>query len=348
MSTTENPHELELMIPEEQANANIIAIGEATFGLKIQMWADNFVKNVPKILEGKDALQLSKDFPEKTSALCIGGGPSIKMFNHLQQISDSNYKGKIIVCDKMLLSLLKAGVIPDVVVSIDGDPIVAKFFRHPLIKKYSDEIKAVFCLQTTHPNVVKLWNGDIYWFVALWDDPVNDRRSYSRLYHFMTHKGLMPTAGNVGTTTWVIAGQCGFNPIGLIGMDMGYEDTDNLKKTVYYRPFRNMITKGVNRRLTKAETEKMKHCFRRGTNPDFGNKYITDIMFESYLRLWRGLIDLIGIKNNIVTVNCTERGALHGENIKAMYLKEFLKIRNLNDPLNVIRRNKNEKKKNKS
>ena len=116
-----------------------------------EQWVNNFAINLDKIWEESSAgeLALCKDNEsikkQNLSAIVIGRGPSIKKFNHLELLKESDYNGSIICCDSALIPALKAGVTPEkfpnfLVSTIDTDPGIKRFYDHELVKKYGQKI----------------------------------------------------------------------------------------------------------------------------------------------------------------------------------------------------------------
>ena len=305
-------------LPEEILDENAKAISEHTFSYKSFLWMRNMAQNMQRILEGHNLAELMEEYRGKRgSAIVVGGGPSIERHRHLDILAESGYEGTILACDKMLIPLLKRGVIPDIVGTVDGDPRIAKYYDDPIVNKYASEIKAVFCANSVSPEVVERWikaGGEIWWFIAIWDDPVKNVKSVTRLLHFMTGKMMCNVGGNIGTTLWNIAYMLGRNPIALIGMDLGYPEDTDLTKTPYYDAWVKM---------TGGDPEAIARCFRKGYNPHFKCYYYTDLMFDAYRRILEEMIKHASVK----TINCTEGGSLHFKhpNFKCMKLKTFLK-----------------------
>lgn len=306
-------------LPEEIKDENARAISDYTFSVRAILWMNNMGQNMPDIRRGKRLGELRKKIPPSGSALVIGAGPSIEKYSHLEILAESGYRGAILCCDRMLIPLLKKGIVPDVVASVDGSPEVADFFRDPLVDEHVGELNVVFCAQSTHPDTVKAFKGAPFWFVAIWDDPINNARSITRLFHWMTgDQEMMNTGGNVGSFLWNVGYMLGKNPIGLIGLDMGYSEEDDLTKTTYYAYLRRMLE------LRGKDPDDVPRFYRRGYNPDFRNNYYTDILFESYVQTLKRMIDE-SYKKGLRTYNCTGQGALHGGKVKGIPLKDFLK-----------------------
>ena len=120
-----------------------------------EQWVNNFAINLDKIWEEPSAgeLVLCKDNEsikkQNLSAIVIGRGPSIKKFNHLELLKESDYNGSIICCDGALIDTLKAGVTPErfpnfYVATIDPIPQIKKCYDDEVVDKYGPKIKGAF------------------------------------------------------------------------------------------------------------------------------------------------------------------------------------------------------------
>jgi len=287
---------------------------------KWMMWFDNFAQNIPWARTG---LNYSDMKQRPGPAIIVGGGPSVRKYDHLSLLSKHRDRiPTLIATDIMLKPLIQVDATPDIVATVDGSPMVSEFY-----KLHSDErgakVDAVLDVVTTHPLTVKAvrenLKGQVWWFSHIFDEfikercPTCNRLSLTAATHFMSgKKGMMETGGNVGALCWNLAYGLGCNPIILIGMDMSYPNETPIERTVYYNAF--MKTYGLD--LTKKNL-----FFATRENPDFHNKYLIDPVFETY-----ATILLSGIRQaNTTTINATGGGALHGEKVVAMGFEEALR-----------------------
>lgn len=318
------------MIPETIV-ANTKAIAEFTFSHRITMWMQNMGKNMDKIVKGKRLQDLQEEMTKRHkghSAIIIGGGPSLEKYRHLDMLAKSNYKGAVFTCDKNLASCLRRGIKPDLVGTLDGAPIIANFYKDPLVQKCYDKTVAAFCAQTVHPDVLAYWKGEIYWFLTFWDNPYKDLekkqidpKSITLLLHLMTgDKTMMQSVGNIGSTLWNIAYYFNLNPICLVGFDMGYLLETPVKNTPYYETYYHLL-----KNQNKLSDEAISRCYRRDYNPDFKNWSKTDLIFESYAAATKHFMGLAKQISGTRTINATGGGILHGEPIESMKFEEFLR-----------------------
>lgn len=284
-----------------------------TYNKLIYLWLDNFAHNLPQIREGLDINDLPKR--EGEACLCVGAGPSLSKFHHLEKIKQTGWKHPILVCDRILKNCLEHGIVPYAVASVDGSPLIAKYYKSKIVKKHMDKINAIFNV-TVHPSVVNQWKGKIHWFTAMLDMPGKPKgkintHSMSFFLHVMSgYKNIMSAIGNVGSTIWNVGYVLGCNPICLVGYDFS-EQVNDKAKAIYFKSFTAMYLqkfKGdVNKAMDKAaDLHQVEH------NPDFDNYYLINPIWKRY----RATLASHIISSGYPTVNCTEGGCLHTEAIK--------------------------------
>ena len=98
---------------------------------------------------------------------------------------------------------------------------------------------------------------------------------------------------------------------------LGLKSAEEISKRLEEFEFDDQLTVEWQRRA-KAE-------YRLQENPDFGNKYETDFMWDNYRNLLLPWFKKAADTFNITTVNCTGGGALHGEGIVGMPFRTWLK-----------------------
>ena len=186
-------------------------------------WINNFALNLEYIWKELSAAELTHTADkltenQKSSAIVIGKGPSLKKFHHLELLRESNYNGTIICCDGALIDALKAGVTPEkfpnfLVFTIDTAAGIKRFYDHELVKKYGQKIKGVFSI-LSHPSAVEQARRSgikIHWLHSLFD--YNEgKKSFNYISSLIIRsknhpKGLpaIQTGGNVGTSSWFAA-----------------------------------------------------------------------------------------------------------------------------------------------
>ncbi len=278
------------------------------------LWMDNFAQNIPQVRAGKSIGDLPKC--EGHSALVIGAGPSVEKRKHLDLLASSGYKGIIFSTDRMLIPCLKKGVIPNYVVSVDGNgELIQKFFDDPIVKEYGKEVK-VCATTTVHPNTIKRINDagiKIYWFHGMLDS-LTAIDSLTYWINKMAPKTIISCGGNCGTTSIVLAYYLKCNPIGFIGMDFGYLEDARMEDTSYYHQIKEVAQS--NSALMSAYV-KVKHPF-------FNTVALTDLVFLRYRDAFLKAIEWTKHKQYRV-INMTEGGIIFGLGVEYMWFKDFLK-----------------------
>jgi hypothetical protein len=299
-------------------------------------WINNFALNLDKIWVEPSARELisftnnESVKKEKSSAIVIGRGPSIKKFGHLELLKESNYEGSIICCDGALIDTLKAGVTPDkfpnfYVATIDPISSVKKYYDDEIVDKYGSQIKGAFTI-ISHPSVVNRARQagiKIHWFHSLFD--YNEgKKSFNHISALIVRaknhlKGLpaIQTGGNVGTSSWFIAWKilkC--SDVALIGLNHGWEEDD---------PLDLIMRHGLKHLPVKVEKNNpaFKKLFPKIFNPEIGRYCILDPIFQFYSTAFKEFI--LRSPSWLTTINATEGGSLFGERIKWMAFNEFLK-----------------------
>ena len=138
-----------------------------------EQWVNNFAINLDRIWEESSAKELPESKPN-SSAIVIGRGPSIRKFQHLELLRDSDYNGSIVCCDGALIDTLKAGVTPEkfpnfYVVTIDPVPLIKKCYDDQIVDEFGPKIKGAFTT-ISHPSVVdraRKAGIKIHWFHPL-------------------------------------------------------------------------------------------------------------------------------------------------------------------------------------
>lgn len=288
----------------------------------LPLWMKNFAENLPLIRDGKTLRELIPDGEPNGRAVVVGRGPSVFKMKHLNLLKQSDYDGVVIATDGMLIECLKAGIVPDYVVSVDGSPVCEKWYDNPLVKEHGSKITSVLCTQVSPKVTKRVVEADFrgpYWFIPT-SDRVTDKDSITKLQIMMTCSERNPNGqismscgGNVGSNSWVMAWSIlKRKEICLIGFDFGYPDDIPLKETYYY----DKAVKRIGALHTNIHYETMWH-------PYFKTKTKIDPAFKSYRQ---GFFDmLMAAPDWLKTVNSSESGTLFCDPyLKCMYFKDWL------------------------
>ena len=298
-------------------------------------WIKNFATNLDNIWKESSAgkiITIGDEVSEKEepTAIVIGRGPSIKKKNHLELLSKSDFKGKIVCCDGALIDALKAGVTPEkfpnfYVVTIDPIAEVKKFYDDDIVNKYGSKIKGIFTV-ISHPSVVERARKagiKIHWMHSLFD--YNEgRKSFNYISALLVrtknHTNGLPaiqTGGNVGTSSWFVSWKilkC--SKVILIGINHGWEEDDS-RETIIRHGLKHL---SIN---IEESDHNFKKLFPKIFNPDIQKYCILDPIFQFYSTAFKEFISRA--PSWVSTINATEGGSIFGERIKSSKLKDILK-----------------------
>jgi hypothetical protein len=154
--------------------------------------------------------------PPGGSAIVVGRGPSLFQYGHLKLLADAmkdgEYTGMVIASDGALIPCLEANVLPDAVVTVDGSPIIKKYFDHHLVKTFGSQIKWITCV-TAHRNTylaARSAGMNATWFMPQFDDD-RQNESWTRLQRLQSASKKFPlgvpamnTGGNCLTEDSII------------------------------------------------------------------------------------------------------------------------------------------------
>jgi hypothetical protein len=224
--------------------------------------------------------------------------------------------------------ILKAGITPDrferfFTLTVDTVDWQKDFYNDPICAKYGNKINCILST-TVSPGVyeaAKKANMKIFWVHTLVD--YNEgRTSFNRIAGLMTRaknhqKGLpaIQTGGNVGTAAWIVGWSILKRAtIALIGIDHGYDAEIPWEKINYHSiPMPKDIDQN---------SEVFKRAYPTVYNPYFNCYCKQDPPFVYFSN---ALKEFIQRTTKIVkTINATEGGAIFGEGIECMTLKNFL------------------------
>lgn len=278
-----------------------------------QMWMENIAENMEVILSSKSTKELPKHSGK--SAIVIAAGPSIRKNNHLKLLRESDFDGVIIAVDRMLIPLLKEGIIPDYIVNADGHRNnIIRFFDDPIVDKHADSIKTIFATLAP-PNAISRFKGEKYFYNAMIDDP-KARNSITKYLRYMTRKPNLNTTGNVGGFGVIFAYYMKCNPISMIGLNLGYPAGTPFVETYSYTNVKNAYPEMSDQDIYKTFYKEILH-------PYFMTQSYTEPIFLYYKE---GLIDAARYMTaeGYELINCTEGGIIFEDPIKSMWFSDFL------------------------
>jgi len=305
---------------------------------------ENNISNVKFMINDIGKIKKAKT----KSAIVVSAGPSLHYNNTLETLVNSNYNGTIIAIDGSYVKCLKAGIVPDYMLTLDPHPTrLVRWFGDPdfeknmenddyfsrqdldidfrdnsiekneenieLVNRFAKETKLIIA-STSHYNVVQRAidaGFDMYWWLPLVDDPDQEGSLTKKMYQF-SKLPAMNTGGNVGTAAWVFA-QFWLNieKVAVVGMDLGYKKDLPYRMTQTYYELAAMV----------GEENLNSDYFPEFQCPLTGEVFYTDPTYYWYRK---NIMDMIKNTNSKL-YNCTEGGILFGDSIECISLSEFLK-----------------------
>lgn len=173
-------------------------------------WVENFISNIPYLLQGTDANELENSWLDKP-VIVVGAGPSLnKNIHHLHEA-----KGKaLIMCvDTAYRILSKHGIEPDLVVTLDGSPMNAEHMKGcsyssiPLLM----DVYSHRDIGTNHKGPKIIVTSDSY-----------HESWWTKVSELDVEASKFSTGGSVATAACGFARFIGANPVILIGVDLSY------------------------------------------------------------------------------------------------------------------------------
>lgn len=261
--------------------------------------------------------------------LILGAGPSLDKNMHLIK----QFRGKILACDVILDKLLKHDIVPDYVMTLDGLPIVAKYFSTERVINRPRSISFV-CATTAHPEVVNSWlkgknPGFIYFYHPFLEDP-NKTFSISGTMQLWAHKPVLLSGGNVGCTGWYLSFALKAAHSVMLGIDLAWwkegMDDDYWKgKGKDVLDIRDLpLSKDFLEGNPKATIDELMALYKQVKNK-FGYTVLTDYVKDAYKEANFSTMDQISKQQNFVTYQCSEYGILTPPVFDCMEFKDYLK-----------------------
>ena len=319
---------------------------ETTWRKGIDQCLKNFEENLPYV--ERTVRDLRWEVAAPSSALVVGMGPSLHRRGTAERLRRTPYDGVLVSSDGAFSYLIRRGVVPQYVISVDyldwvvrwfGDPELEKrgpdgYFKNldidpqfikddaerqnqeliRLVNEVGPRVKAI--LPTTIPPAIARRCREagmaVYWWNPILDE--QDRpESLTRTLYRRVKAPCMASGGNCGAAGYVFAATVlGAKRVGLAGIDMGYYPDTPLEKTQFYLEMKA--------RTPELTPEEYKELIIRVTNPHDRTTYYTDPPYYCYREVLLNLIDQAGVE----THNCAGGGTVFSDRIRWTSLEDFL------------------------
>lgn len=254
--------------------------------------AQNIIGNLKYIAEGYHPQLLSKVIPYSGAAILVSAGPSLN--KNIQELKRAKNKCLIVSVDTAVRPLMKAGIVPDLMTTVDALKPVG------LVDiKGSEEIPLVAPACAVSAMVERQKGKKIFYY---------DGRSIPMNIYNINHKTLSNVAigGSVACAGLSLIYKMGFDTIILVGQDLAY--TGN----------RSHADGTFQEKMPEKDTSRM-----RMVKGNYEEKVPTSNDFRLYLEWFGNYIKGMKQRRNVTVYNATEGGAFI-EGTEIITLKEIL------------------------
>lgn len=171
-------------------------------------------------------MQLQGQFAGRT-ALVMGAGPSLN--DHLEWIREHREQLVIFAASRLGKKLLEIDLLPDVVVSIDHQPVNFELSRDCL--KFSDKV-VLLNANNVSPALLSQWQGPSIYSGELlpWHSPLNTANLEAECGPTVTNTAVV-AAGAMGFTTILLSGVDFCSPVGGKTHAVGEDLNEQLRRT---------------------------------------------------------------------------------------------------------------------
>jgi hypothetical protein len=307
---------------------------------------ENIRRNRPHIERGKSIKALrDMQVGEGDSAVIVAAGPSAHRNHPAAVLKKSGYRGAVIATESAIFQCLQAGLVPQLIVSVDpdshrikrwfGDPqlpanIEDDYFRRQdldeafanehehnkkllaLLDQYGSQLRIALSSSASQAVVDRCRDigMDVYWWNPMLDDP-DLPDGITRAVCLENKAPAVNAGGNVGTSSWMMAhAVLGKKHVALTGMDFGYYADTPYEKTQYY-----------DRAVALLGTDSLDEFFLKMFNPDLNSWFYTDPAYYWYRQSFLELLQ----EADCTTYNCTNGGILFGDGIVTTDLIQFIR-----------------------
>lgn len=170
-------------------------------------WMRNAILNLPAVLASPGIVELFGKFSGRP-AIIISAGPSLD--KNVDLLAEAKGRALLLCVDTALKAVLKRGIRPDMVFSIDGSLLNYRHFEGVAV----DDVWLV-AEPMTHHRILEEFRGPK--MVMSFGSPL-----MRWLERFAGPKGYLPAGGSVATAAFSAAVRMGADPVIFVGQDLAY------------------------------------------------------------------------------------------------------------------------------
>ena len=257
---------------DKQVDENTVRFGS-------ESWQENYIKNLVCAYEDLSLNQLEKKYD--CPVVIASGGPSLtKQLPLLKKVKENII---LIAAGSTINSLLKNDIVPDYVVSIDGDIANYNHFKDLKLKK-----TALLYGMSSHYQIQQEYVGKRYALLTTNDFRVGEHMKEK----YNIDLPYMPGGGSVAHFAFTIAMFITSGPIALIGQDLAYTN--------------NATHAGDNKQFKIIDQNYLKSRDAFEVEGYLQGKVTTDYVFYSMKQAFEYLHEVI--EHDSPIYNCTEGG----------------------------------------
>ena len=250
------------------------------------LWQKNFKANQNIIQKNPGVVALVQKFRE-IPAIIVGAGPSLD--KNINLLGRAQGHSLIISSDAALKPLLSHGVVPSIVVSLDPQEEIAKFFQG-----VSHRGMTLIAPSIIHPRVLDLWQGNVIFF----HKHAPDIPTLVEIASQIPAIGRLTPGGSVLSVAYDLAFQSGTNPIIFTGQDLSYP-----KKKTHSRDSEDANV-GLNTTLEKQRENIVYETDVNGRSlPTLKSMSVSKQWFDWAFTTWKR-------PGQTEVINCSEAGIL--------------------------------------
>jgi hypothetical protein len=267
---------------------NAKEINFATLKKFHKLWTKNILENAIDFVLSPGVKEFFGKYENKPGIL-IGAGPSLD--KNIDYLHKAKGHSVIVAVNTVYNRLLMNGITPDFVLTVDPQPICAKYFEN------SSEFDSILVFEPSVSNkVLRTYEGDMLAFSTLF--PLVEW-----LESFCVEKGKLDVGGSVATSAYSLLRHLGCEPIILTGLDLAFSNNSIHSKGTYiedswfYKTNKYLTFNNIN-------IEYVKNFHLVEVNGYNGEKVKIDHKFKMYLTWFESMFE----RNKGLVIDATEGG----------------------------------------
>lgn len=191
-------------------HVNILNANHTFYGRMGNAFFYNIFANYPLMAKSKSLIDLNKKLPKDIPAILVSAGPSLdKNINELKKAKNRSF---ILSTDSAAKALIKHGIEPDMIMTIDPK----KQFKH--FKDDRTRKIPLLCSLHSAKEILEIHKGDKYFYH---DGNPHIEEIFEKFDKMLP---IIQGGGSVATDAYAILERLQFTTIILIGQDLAYTD----------------------------------------------------------------------------------------------------------------------------